>query len=164
MLDKNDKVVSAIFGNAEQTMIRARIQKSKTKEIHEVNVSSIDGDPFLWNQILSQVSLESVAEQTRDFQALQRRALADNIINYAKKNNLVYDPTEWAPNTKLSVDHIFKLPDGDVGSDFLFELKLRVFDIPEIAASSEQAIKIAIRESSSPIEVFYHAGRILFNK
>jgi hypothetical protein len=164
MLDTNDKVVSAIFGNTEQTMIRATIQKSQTKEIHEVNVTSIDGDPFLWNQIISQVPLESIAEQTRDFQALQRRALADTLMNYAKKNNLVYDPSTWSPNTKLSIDNIFDLPEGDVGSDFLFELKLRVFDMPKIAASSDQAVKVAIREAESPLEVFYHAGKILFNK
>jgi hypothetical protein len=164
MLDKNDKVIGAIFGNTEQTLIRAEIQNSKTKEVYEMYVSSIDGDRLLWDQVVAQVPLESVAEQTRDQDALQRRAMADQIIKYAKDNNMLYDPGTWSPNTKLSIDNIFKLPEGDVGSDFLFELKLRVFDMPEIAASSDQAVKVAIREAESPIEVFYHAGKILFNK
>jgi hypothetical protein len=164
MLNKDHKVLAAIFGNPEQTIIRAEIEDGKNQEVYEITTSSIDGDPVLWDAITDQLSLEQIAEQTREHIARQRQFFAETIAQYAMDNNMIYDPGKWNPNTKLSIDHIFTLPDGDAGSDFLFELKLRVFDLPTVAESADQSIKVAIREAESPLEVFYHAGKILFGE
>jgi hypothetical protein len=91
-----------------------------------------------------------------------RRAMHESYIEAAKQQGLIYDPGTYQPNSKLSIDAIFDLPEGSTGQDFLFELKLRVFDLRPVADSDNSEYKKKIRDATSPIEVLYWAGKFLY--
>lgn len=164
-LDKNQEIVSVIFTNNNQTSIRIVVKDTNNNdEVYELDTSIMGGDRELWDQVVSMVPLEKIAEYTADYAAVMRRMQVEVIGEYAKNAGLVFDPGQWSPNEKLSIDNIFVLPEGDTGQDFLFELKLRLFDLKEIAESTDQASKTAMREATTPLEAFYHAGKMLFSE
>jgi dipeptidyl aminopeptidase/acylaminoacyl peptidase len=101
----------------------------------------------------------NVMSNERDDQELAN--LKALVVEYAHATGLVYDPTADEPNTRLDIEAIFDLPDSTKGQDFLFEIKLRAFDIPEIS-NADQELKIAIREADTPIKVMYLVGKKLY--
>ena len=73
-LDKNQEIVSAIFTNNNQTSIRIVVKDTNNNdEVYELDTSIIGGDRELWDQVVSMVPLEKIAEYTADYAAAMRR-------------------------------------------------------------------------------------------
>jgi hypothetical protein len=79
----------------------------------------------------------------------------------ATKHGLIYDPAAIDPQNKLTLDHLFNPPEGKVGMDLLFNIKLKIFDLPEVMQSNNNELKKKLREAKTPLESLYIAGKFL---
>jgi len=84
------------------------------------------------------------------------------VKDVATKYGLIYDPAVTNPQDKLTVDHLFNPPEGDVGMDLLFNIKLKIFDLPAVTQSTNVELKKKLREAKTPLESLYIAGKFLY--
>jgi len=75
---------------------------------------------------------------------------------------LVYDPNAEQDASAHSVDHIFEPPEGDDGTDLLFNIKLKIFDMEQVVNSEDDDLKKELREADTPLKALYVAGKFLF--
>ena len=75
---------------------------------------------------------------------------------------LVYDPSAEQDASAHSVDHIFEPPEGDDGTDLLFNIKLKIFDMEQVVNSEDDDLKKELREADTPLKALYVAGKFLF--
>ena len=75
---------------------------------------------------------------------------------------LVYDPNAEQDASAHSVDHIFEPPEGDDGTDLLFNIKLKIFDMEQVINSEDDDLKKELREADTPLKALYVAGKFLF--
>lgn len=114
-----------------------------------------------FQQLLKKFSIDQINVMSNQRNNQELANLKALVVEYAHATGLVYDPTADEPNTRLDIEAIFDLPDSTKGQDFLFELKLRAFDVPEIS-NADQELKVAIREADTPIKVMYLVGKKLY--
>ena len=72
------------------------------------------------------------------------------------------DPAITNPQEKLVVDNLFNPPEGITGTDLLFNLKLKIFDLPAVTQSTNSELKKKLREAKTPLESLYIAGKFLY--
>jgi hypothetical protein len=60
------------------------------------------------------------------------------------------------------VDHLFSPPTGDTGTDLLFNIKSKIFDLPAVTQSTNTELKKKLREAKTPLESLYVAGKFLY--
>jgi len=75
---------------------------------------------------------------------------------------LVYDPNAEQDASAHSVDHIFEPPEGDDGTDLLFNIKLKIFDMEQVVNSEDDDLKKELRDADTPLKALYVAGKFLF--
>jgi hypothetical protein len=80
----------------------------------------------------------------------------------ATEYGLVYDPNAANRETVASYEQIFNPPEGDEGTDLLFNIKLKIFDLPQVVDSDNAELKRELREAETPLKALYVAGKFLF--
>jgi len=161
MIDFSHDILKVAYTDANKTHVEITMGNPEDKKLYVHFLPCTEENPD-WQDLLTRVSIDQIEEMTKThFEGLQK-IHEEELVDFAKKNGLIYDPAQYTPNSKLNIDYIFNLPETEVGIDFLFELKLRVFDIEQIVQSDNQEWKKKIRDSNSPIEVMYWAGKFLY--
>ena len=78
------------------------------------------------------VSAKQIKNNTFERDAAEREAYLSLVQASALDSGLLYDPNNEDVSNRLNVDHLFELPEGMIGEEFLFNLKLRIFDMHEV--------------------------------
>lgn len=161
MILTNGKFISATFANGQKNLILAMWQDNETNEVQEVAIQTNLEDRF-YVQLLGDFTVDEISTMT-DQQNKQRKAAFDGLVKkMAIDNGLVYDPAAANQKDRLAIEHIFNPPAGDVGADMLFDIKLKIFDLPEVVNSSNAELKAELRKSTTPLQALYIAGKFLY--
>lgn len=155
------KFIHAVFANNKKNLILADWQDNATKKQHEIAVET-NLDNKIYVKLLETFSTDEISAMTNQKQKHASIAWESIVKDVAIKCGLIYDPTSTNPQDKLTVDHLFNPPAGDVGSDLLFNIKLKIFDLPQVMQSNNAELKKKLREAKTPLESLYIAGKFLY--
>jgi len=159
-LDKG-KFIHATFGNNKKNLILAIWQDDQTKQQHEIAIET-DLNNKNYVKLLETFTTDEISTMTNQKQKHAAIAWESIVKDVAIKCGLIYDPTATNPQDKLTIDHLFNPPEGDVGMDLLFNIKLKIFDLPQVMKSNNSELKKKLRESKTPLESLYIAGKFLY--
>lgn len=159
-LDKG-KFINAIFASSKKKLILAIWQDNETKQQHEVAIET-DLNNKNYVKLLETFSTDEISimtDQKRKHAAIAWESIVKDV---ATKYGLIYDPAVTNPQDKLTVDHLFNPPAEDVGINLLFNIKLKIFDLPSVTQSTNTELKKKLREAKTPLESLYIAGKFLY--
>lgn len=128
---------------------------------HEITIEASLRDPG-YQKLLKKFSIDEIQDQTDNYNTKQEKIFLQYVKEVADFNGLIYDPESAEPNGRLIIDHLFAIPDGARGQDMLFEIKLKIFDLPAVVNSDNDDLKQQLREADTVLESFYIAGKFLF--
>lgn len=129
-----------------------------TQEAVECNLE----DPR-YLELLDTFTTDEISTMTDQHSKEQAENFKLFVKGMAEDYGLVYDPNAANPSEKVhGIDHIFEPPEGDEGVDLLFNIKLKIFDMPEVQKSRSKKLKAELREADTPLKALYVAGKILF--
>lgn len=155
------KFTHAVFANDKKDLIRALWQDEATKQHYEYTMET-DLNNDMYQKLLETYSPNEIAIMTEQ-QHKRSRAMYETFLkNVGVKYGLLYDPAALDPQEKLNIDHLFHLPEGTDGSDLLFNIKIKVFDLPAVTNSDNKDLKKRLREAKTPLEALYIAGKFLY--
>jgi len=160
MYDKG-KFVRAYFVQGSRDTVRAFWKPNNSNELQEVLAETLPGIDRGYDAILKDLSLDDIERETNENEKVFRQQLANFYMAEAEKKGFVYDSSVVEPNKRLNFDWLFELPEGTEGQDFLFELKLRLFDDERIASSSDADTKKKMRDADNVLDAMYYAGKLI---
>jgi hypothetical protein len=112
--------------------------------------------------LLNTFTTDEISIMTDQYSKLQAEDFKAFVKEMALSYGLVYDPNAERDVKVHSVDHIFEPPAGDDGTDLLFNVKLKIFDLKEVIDSEDEDLKKELREADTPLKALYVAGKFLF--
>ena len=112
--------------------------------------------------LLNTFTTDEISTMTDQYSKLQAEDFKTFVKEMALSYGLVYDPNAERDVKVHSVDHIFEPPAGDDGTDLLFNIKLKIFDLKEVIDSEDEDLKKELREADTPLKALYVAGKFLF--
>lgn len=118
-------------------------------------------DP-IYIELLAQLSIDEISNMTAQRHEVDAATFTTFVKQMALDNGLVYDPNAAEQMDRLTVDHIFNPTPDDISTDFLFNLKIKIFDLPEVEGSTNAALKKELREAQDPLKSLYVAGKFLY--
>jgi len=128
---------------------------------HQISIP-VDLENANYVKLLETFTTDEISTMTDQRTREESENFKQFIREMAEKEGLVYDPNAADRNEVQSVDHIFTPPEGDAGTDLLFNVKLKIFDMPEVVDSTNTELKRALREADTPLKALYIAGKFLF--
>lgn len=153
---------NAVFMNKEQTLIHAYYKATEESAPTRIVVDLVDNtDEMARQAVFNAFTIDELVANTNEYEKALRRERHNIYIEEALQRGLVYDPSKVEPNKALSFDWVFELPEGTAGHDFLFELKLRLFDLPAVSESNNYENKKKLRDATNPIDAIYYAGKLI---
>jgi tRNA splicing endonuclease len=161
MILTNGLFTFARFSNSKKDTIIANWYDNETEKYQEITIQT-NLEDRLYRQLLETFSIDEIATMT-DQKAKEQAAAFETICkDIAQKYNLVYDPSKATPQQSLDLTQLFAPPEGERGADLLFNIKLNVFDLPQVSDSDDAALKKRLREAKTPLEALYIAGKFLY--
>jgi len=112
--------------------------------------------------LLNTFTTDEISTMTDQYSKLQAEDFKAFVKEMALSYGLVYDPNAERDVKVHSIDHIFEPPAGDDGTDLLFNIKLKIFDLKEVIESDNEDLKKELREADTPLKALYVAGKFLF--
>lgn len=112
--------------------------------------------------LLEAFTVDEIKTMTDQFAKDEQAEFNDLVMRMAEDHGLVYDPNAADQKDRLNIDHIFEPPEGDDGTDLLFNIKLKIFELDEVTNSEDDDLKRALREADTPLKAFYIAGQFLY--
>lgn len=125
--------------------------------IIETNLESSD-----YKKLLDQFTTDEISTMTNEYSKEESDNFIQLVKEIAEDHGLIYDPDAVDGKDRLVIDHIFTPPEGDDGTDLLFNIKLKIFEMQEVIDSTDAELKKALREAKTPIEAFYICGKFLY--
>lgn len=114
-------------------------------------------------ELLDTFTTDEISTMTDQYAKEQSENFKLFVKSMASDYGLVYDPNASDPTEKVhGIDHIFEPPEGDEGTDLLFNIKLKIFDMPEVQNSKSKKLKAELREADTPLKALFIAGKFLF--
>ena len=153
----------ATFYSDDKTLIRAIFHDDNDdwETYHEI-IIPVDLEDQNYQKLLETFDLEQINKMTNEERAVQRENFLEVVKEVAEKSGMIYDPESANIENHLRIDHLFKLPDDELGEEFLFNIKLNIFEMEKVMHSDDADLKKRLREATSPIECFYIAGKFLY--
>lgn len=162
MFNPKGKFINAYFANNEQTMVHAYWTDPDNERAIQYTCNITDTSSEVTQAVLKEFTVDDIRQRTDENNKAIIRARHEFLMTQAKNEGLVYNPGNYEPNRVLNFDWLIDLPEGVQGQDFLFELKLRLFDIPAIAEDGDSYQKKMVRDAPTPLKAIYEAGKILY--
>jgi len=152
----------AVFANSNKDLIRTLWRDNETKQYHEITIETDLNNP-MYQKLLETYSPNEISVMT-DQQHKRSAMMYETMLkDLGTKYGLLYDPTVLKPQQdKLNIDDLFNLPEGTDGNDLLFNIKIKIFDMPAVSGSDNKELKKKLRESKTPLEALYIAGKFLY--
>lgn len=148
-LDEDKNIIKALFHSVEEDLLT------------EILVP-VDLEDETYQKLLEKFNLQQIKKMTDESREKQRTDFLMIVKDIAETNGLIYDPENADVENRLKVDHIFELPEGEFGEEFLFNIKLKIFEMEEVMHSDDADLKKELREATTPLECFYIAGKFLY--
>ena len=161
MILTNGKFISAVFANGQKNTILAIWKDATTEELMEVAIQT-NLEDRLYVQLLEAFTIDEISTMTDQRNRADRAAFEEMVKKMAVDTGLVYDPSAADQKDRLAIDHIFNPPAGDAATDMLFDIKLKIFDLPEVTNSTNAELKAELRKSTTPLQALYIAGKFLY--
>ena len=156
----NGKFIEAVFSNNNKDTIRAEF-KHEDGTIEEVLID-VDLNNEIYKKLLEQFSIDQISTFTANKNQRDKENFENFVLQMCQDRGLVYDPNGADEKSKLVIDNLFTLPEGDVGTDLLFNIKMKCFELPEVVASENTELKKELRKATTPLQAFYIAGKFLY--
>ncbi len=123
----------------------------------------VDLEDSLYVKLLETFTTDQIHGMTKDYLSEEEETFKIFVKKIAEDEGLIFDPNaEKNNNQSHSIDHIFEPPEGDEGTDLLFNIKLKIFDIPSVVDSENTELKRQLREADTPLKALYICGKFLF--
>ena len=116
----------------------------------------------MYKKLLETFTTDEISTMTDQKHKNQAASFELVVKDIAKKYGLIYDPAITNPQDKLTLDHLFTPTNDSVGTDLLFNLKVKIFDLPQVSSSTNSELKKKLRETKTPLEALYVAGKFLY--
>ena len=113
-------------------------------------------------ELLEQFTIDEITTMTNQRHEVDKANFTAFVKNMCIDYGLVYDPNAADQQDRLTVDHIFNPAPDDLNIDFLFNIKIKIFEMPEVEGSTNAALKKQLREAKTPLESLYIAGKFLY--
>ena len=155
------KFTYARFVNTQKRIIEATWHRDDIDQDELVIFdSSLENPTYL--KLLETFTVDEISTMTNQYNKQQSESFKQLVMKMCIDNNLVYDPNAADQKDRLVIDNLFNLPEGDAGSDLLFEIKLKIFDLPQVVNSTNADLKATLRKAATPLEALYIAGKFLY--
>ena len=165
MILKDGKFTYARYVSSKKDFIEATWMRNDVPEgtspYMQVSVrADLESENYV--TLLNTFTTDEISNMTDQYSKLQAEDFKMFVKEMALSYGLVYDPNAEQDTKVHSVDHIFEPPTGDDGTDLLFNVKLKIFDLPEVIESDNEDLKKELREADTPLKALYVAGKFLF--
>jgi len=158
------KFVHARYASGRKDMIVATYQDNEGQNYPITIRTDLEDEYYL--RLLDTYSIDEISRMTTQFLEGQRQAFEAMVLRLGQDFGLLYDPNviaeERGDTNVTSIEQIFEPGNDTKDQDFLFNLKLRIFDMEEVENSDNAELKKSLREAQSPLESLYIAGKFLY--
>lgn len=161
MILSNGKFTHARFVSSRKQLIEALWHDETENKMIAITLETDLQNPN-YVKLLETFTTDEISTMTDQFTKKEAMNFELFVKDMAQKYGLLYDPNAKDQNKSLNIDAIFSPIDGEAGTDLLFNIKLKIFEMPEVLDSSNTELKRKLREASTPLEAFYIAGKFLF--
>jgi hypothetical protein len=161
MILDNGRFTHAAYSSSKQNLILALWYDNETKGHTEIAIKPdlVDAN---YKKLLDTYTPDEISMMTDQKRKLASQNFEMVVKDIALKYGLIYDPAVTNPQDKLIVDHLFNPPAGDTGTDLLFNIKSKIFDLPAVTQSINTELKKKLREAKTPLESLHIAGKFLY--
>lgn len=150
----------AKFMSSNKNWIQA-IWMNDAGQFEEINIETDLENP-IYVKLLDQFTTDEISTMTDQSLKEEELNFKHLVVQLATDYGLVYDPNVEDGKDRLSIDHIFEPPEGDTGTDLLFNIKLKIFEMDAVTESDNDDLKKQLREADTPLKAFYIAGQFLY--
>jgi hypothetical protein len=158
----NGKFTHARYVNSKKQEVEA-IWYDEEQGTYTQEAVRCDLENSRYLKLLDTFTTDEISTMTDQHSKNQAENFKLFVKSMASDYGLVYDPNAADPTEKVhGIDHIFNPPEGDEGTDLMFELKLKIFDMPEVQKSKNKKLKEDLRKAETPLEALFIAGKFLF--
>lgn len=162
MILKNGKFTEAYYTDSKRNVIETVWEYNDGKKIGIAIPADLDNKNYIL--LMEQYTVDEIATMTNEL-ALQRgRDFIDLVIAISQEAGYIVDKDKIEGKPTHSVENIFNPPEGEEGDDFLFETKLKIFELDAVTKSENDSLKKELREADSPLKALYIAGKFMFEK
>jgi len=161
MILENGRFTQAVYASSKQNLILAIWYDNANKSHTEIAIKP-DLNDKNYQKLLATYSPDEISIMTDQKRKLNSQSFEILVKEIALEHGLIYDPAVTNPQDKLVVDHLFSPPTGDTGTDLLFNIKSKIFDLPAVTQSTNTELKKKLREAKTPLESLYVAGKFLY--
>lgn len=161
MILTNGKFTHARFMSSRKQLIEALWHDETENKMIAITLETDLENPN-YVKLLETFSTDEISTMTDQFTRSEALNFELFVKDMAQKYGLLYDPNVKDQNKSLNIDAIFSPVEGEAGTDLLFNIKLKIFEMQEVLNSNNTDLKKKLREASTPLEAFYIAGKFLF--
>lgn len=155
------KFTYARFVNTQKRIIEATLLREDTNQLEIVLIdSNLENPNYL--KLIETFTVDEISTMTNQYNKQQSEAFNQIVLKMCLDKGLVYDPQAADQKERLIIGHIFNPPEGDIGADLLFDIKLKIFDLPQVVESTNAELKASLRKATTPLEALYIAGKFLY--
>lgn len=161
MIFENGKFTHARYVSSKKDTIEAIWLDETQHQYNQIAISTNLENPA-YVKLLETFTTDEISTMTDQFTKEQAENFKLFVKEMATEYGLVYDPNAANRETVASYEQIFNPPEGDEGTDLLFNIKLKIFDLPQVVDSENTDLKRELREADTPLKALYIAGKFLF--
>lgn len=158
---ENGRWTEARFLSSKKDLIAAIWQHEESQELEEILIN-VDLENELYVQLLETYTTDEISTMTTQKAKEEQELFLALVKQMALDYGLVYDPNAAEGKDSLDLEAIFNPTDDDAGTDLLFNIKLKIFEMDAVVDSEDSWNKKKLREAKTPLEAFYIAGKFLF--
>lgn len=157
----NGKFTHARYVSSKKDTIEAIWYDETHSEYHQIAISTnLENAQYV--KLLETFTTDEISTMTDQFTKEEAENFKSFVKNMAVDYGLLYDPNAANRESVASYEHIFNPPEGDEGTDLLFNIKLKIFDMQQVIDSDNNDLKRQLREADTPLKALYIGGKFLF--
>lgn len=156
--------VHARYASNEKNLIEAVLEQvTADGEIdHSGVIIPVNMEDEDFQSVLEVFSLEQIEEMTKQHIADRTQVYLDMVKKIATDAGLIFEPRKINRFGAKELPEYFSLPETDIEEEYLFDLKLSVFEMPEVYNSTNDELKRQLREADTVAKTLYVAGKFLY--
>jgi hypothetical protein len=139
------KIIEAYYTDPDNTAVEVIYQDGKRAMNHYLAVDMSHPD---FQDLIQEYSMTKIADTT-----VARNKQIQNQLNRVVEGRMAATKQESSANAIDSVVDFVINYKSKVHGDQLFDLKLKVFELPQVKQSEDNEVKVKIRQASTPLDV-----------